>query len=170
VNSDAIIDRLARAPAAIRSAAAMCSIDDAAWKPDGASWSVLEIICHLADEEDEDFPLRLRLLLEDPGQDWPPIDPEGWCEQRSYRDRLLHEQLVRFESARAGHIAWLRPLLGVDWSLAKAHPAFGPMHAGDLLGAWAAHDALHLRQIAKRLHQLSERDAAGFTTRYAGDW
>ncbi|NUP91044.1 MAG: DinB family protein, partial [Candidatus Sumerlaeia bacterium] len=49
------------------------------------------------------------------------------------------------------------------------HPKAGPLRAGDLLAAWAAHDALHLRQIAKRLLDLARRDAGGFKTDYAGD-
>jgi hypothetical protein len=58
----------------------------------------------------------------------------------------------------------------VDWSVAYQHPKVGPIRAGDLLTGWAAHDALHLRQISKRLFQLAERDGAGFTSRYAGEW
>ena len=40
----------------------------------------------------------------------------------------------------------------------------------DLLTSWAAHDALHLRQIAKRLFQLAERDGGEYNSRYAGEW
>ena len=64
----------------------------------------------------------------------------------------------------------LHALKDPDWSRFKEHPRFGPMIAGDLLAAWCAHDALHLRQLARRLHQLAQRDAAGGTIRYAGDW
>jgi hypothetical protein len=36
--------------------------------------------------------------------------------------------------------------------------------------SWAAHDMLHLRQIAKRLFQIAQRDGDGFSTDYAGEW
>jgi len=49
----------------------------ARWKPAPEEWSVLEVICHLYDEEREDFRTRTRLTLEDPEADWPPIDPVG---------------------------------------------------------------------------------------------
>ncbi len=44
------------------------------------------------------------------------------------------------------------------------------MHAGTLFASWLAHDALHLRQIAKRMYELAVRDAGSFDTKYAGDW
>ena len=44
------------------------------------------------------------------------------------------------------------------------------MRAGDLLASWCAHDALHLRQVAKRLHQLTDAQAGDFEVGYAGDW
>ena len=42
--------------------------------------------------------------------------------------------------------------------------------AGDLLAAWSAHDALHLRQISKRLYQIAQRDAGSYSVQYAGEW
>src|SRR5690606_39946827 len=48
-----------------------------------------------------------------------------------------------------------------DWSRTHTPRRPPPLSAGQLLACWAAHDALHLRQIAKRLHQLAARDAAG---------
>ncbi len=46
------------------------------WKPKPGDWSILEVINHLYDEEREDFPARLNLLLHHPGQPWPKFDPE----------------------------------------------------------------------------------------------
>lgn len=170
MNPEAIIARLANGPNAIRAAAMLVSEEDRSWKPSARDWSVLEIVCHLADEEDEDFPRRLRLLLGDPEQEWPPIDPERWAIERDYPSQDLTQQLDHFAKRRAGHVAWLRSLGASDWSVKKTHPVFGSMHAGELLGAWAAHDALHLRQITKRIYQLTQRDAAPYGTQYAGEW
>jgi hypothetical protein len=36
------------------------------------------------------------------------------------------------------------------------------------MASWAAHDALHLRQIAKRLYELTARDAGRYSAGYAG--
>ena len=96
-------------------------LDESQWrfKPPTGNWSVLEIVCHLADEEVDDFRTRLKLTLESPELPWPQ---------------------------------------------------FGPIPAGDLLNAWAAHDLLHIRQITKRLFELNALEAKPFENRYAGNW
>jgi Protein of unknown function (DUF664). len=143
--------------------------DDARWKPADGAWSILEIVCHLADEELYDFRERVRLTLNDPTASWPPIDPEGWAVERQYNERELSEAVAKFRSLRSESIAWLRSLQNPDWT--RTHRAsFGDLHAGDLLAAWAAHDCLHLRQVAKRLFEIAARDAGEYTTRYAGEW
>ena len=145
------------------------SVEDARWKPTDGAWSILEIVTHMADEEVEDFPARLRSTLDDPKRQWNPIDPEGWAVQRRYNDGDLDEQVRRFVSLRGESIDWLRRLSDPKWSNTFVHPK-GEISAGDLLASWAAHDALHLRQIAKRLFQMTQRDAGEYSAKYAGSW
>lgn len=165
----ALIRRLERGPEAV-TAMAHAAGPDAGWKPDDRSWSLLEIVCHLCDEETDDFRARLRSTLEDPRREWAPIDPEGWAVARAYASRDLETELARFRSERAASVAWLHQLDRPQWSSIRTHPRFGPIRAGDLLAAWAAHDALHLRQLSRRLYQLACRDAGGFDPVYAGTW
>ncbi len=168
-----IIERLERAPHALRSIVGIASSEDATWRSPTGAWAIIEIIRHMGDEEVDDFRARLRSTLEDPSRAWPSIDPEGWARERKYIDDDLAEAVERFCEERTASLMWLSSLgdpSRVDWSLAHMHPRFGPITAGDLLAAWAAHDALHLRQIAKRLFELTQRDAAPAGTRYAGEW
>ena len=144
--------------------------EDARWRPADAAWSILEVVGHLADEEVEDFRTRLRLTLHEPASEWPPIDPPRWARERRYNDAQLSEVTQRFVRERIASIKWLRELRDPNWSSVATHPTAGPIHAGDLLAAWAAHDALHLRQIAKRMFQLAQRDGGKYSTRYAGEW
>lgn len=163
--------RLAQFPPALRSVASVCSAEDARWKPAPEHWSVLEVCCHLLDEEREDFRVRADLTLRDPALEWPKLDLAQVAEKRKYNERDLAQVLADFERERAASISWLDGLAeSADWSRAKAHPQFGPLAAGMLLAAWAAHDALHLRQIARRLHDLAARDAGEYSVKYAGDW
>jgi len=169
-----IVARLGGTPGAIRALVTPLSDADVRWKPAPEHWSILEVCCHLLDEEREDFRVRLRSTLEDPARAWPPLDLERVAERRAYNTRQLGPTLDAFEQERRESLAWLASVLSPfsrpDWSRAYNHNRYGPMHAGMLLASWAAHDALHLRQIAKRLHGLAERDSAGWTTKYAGDW
>src|SRR5690348_11163109 len=53
-------------------------------RPAPAEWAPIEILCHLRDEETEDFGARLRAVL-DGRKEFVPIDPERWVEERGYR-------------------------------------------------------------------------------------
>jgi len=171
IDAGAIIGRLERGAAAIAALAAMVSPQRARWKPAPEHWSILEVCCHLLDEEREDFRVRLRNTLEDPSRPWPALDLVGVAEKRKYNERDLASIVDEFVRERRASIAWLRSLPeSTDFRTAYQHPKFGPIAAGDLLASWAAHDALHIRQIAKRLHGMAADDAPGFAIAYAGDW
>jgi hypothetical protein len=59
-NLIASLERFGRMlPAIVRDVSA----DDSQWKPPDGAWSILEIVCHLADEEEFDFRARLELTL-----------------------------------------------------------------------------------------------------------
>ncbi len=153
-------------------AAQVVGVDDhqARWKPDAAQWSILEVMCHLADEEVDDFRTRLDLTLHRPEAEWPRIDPQRWAVERRYNEGSLDEALGRFLDRRGQTVAWLAGLAAPDWSRAHQHPRFGPISAGDLMISWVAHDHIHIRQL-NRLHReylvasLPEHSPA-----YAGKW
>ncbi len=146
------------------------SPEQARWKPDAAQWSILEVMCHLADEELDDFRTRLDLTLHEPEAEWPRIDPQRWAAERRYNEGSLDEALARFLDRRAQTVAWLEGLAAPDWSRSHQHPRFGPISAGDLMISWVAHDHIHIRQL-NRLHReyvvasLPEHSPA-----YAGKW
>ncbi len=170
MHTAALIDRLARFPNALRASCSVVREDDGGWSPGPEHWSIVQIVQHLVDEERDDFRPRVRLTLEDPSRAWPPIDPEGRARERGNHSERLPDLLGEFDRERADSVAWLRTLVDPTWDNAHHHPEFPPLAAGDVLASWAAHDAIHLRQVAKRLHQLATRDAGRFATDYAGPW
>jgi len=127
------------------------SDEQARWKPGKDRWSILEVINHLYDEEREDFRQRLRLVLNDPRDPWPPIDPEGWVIQRNYNEKDLKLSLNSFFEAREKSLRWLDGLDSPDWQATHQHPQMGPMSAELVLANWLAHDLFHIRQ-ATDLH------------------
>ncbi len=163
------IGALERFPATLRAALAGVTEAEARHRSPSGAWSIVEIVNHLADEEVDDFPRRLLLILENPQQDWPPIDPEGWARERDYQSRDLAQSLDRFAHLRAASVEWLRSLQDPDWSTTKHDPR-GSMSARDMLASWLAHDMLHLRQVAKRMWELAEVRTGGGATAYAGPW
>lgn len=170
MNPDLLIGRLAVFAPSLRLLLAELDPQDARWRPPDGGWSTLEIICHLADEEREDFRGRLEFVLGGGQGDWTPIDPEGWIESRGYNELDLNRSLERFCLERRHTVAWLKSLKRPDWTATVDHPKLGALSAGDLLASLAAHDALHMRQISSRFHSLALRDAPGFSVAYAGAW
>ena len=146
------------------------SVEDARWRPPSQNWSILEIVCHLVDEEREDFPLRLRMTLENPQKRWPSINPELSAVERNYNEMNLEKKVREFCQLREASVQWLESLADPAWETAYHHPHLGTLRAGDLMAAWVAHDQLHVRQIAKRRYELIRRDAGEFMVDYAGEW
>jgi hypothetical protein len=56
--------------------------EEACIKPNAGSWSILEVVCHLYDEEREDFREHLDFILYRQSEEWHRIDPEGWVTER----------------------------------------------------------------------------------------
>ena len=138
-------------------------------RPTPESWSILEVVCHLYDEEREDFRQRLDIILHRPDEKWPPIDPTGWVTARKYNDRDLAESLASLIEERARSLAWLQDLPAPNWDAAYRAP-FGVMKAGDMLASWVAHDNLHLRQLVELRRGRVVRMTEPYSVRYAGDW
>ena len=141
----------------------------ARWKPDPDSWSILEVINHLFDEEREDFRVRLDYILHRPGEQAPPIDPAGWVTSRRYNERDLAKSLFNFLEERAASLTWLSALDSPNFQLFVEGP-FGRISAGDMLAAWAAHDLLHMRQLVELKYLFLKKNVEPYGPGYAGSW
>jgi hypothetical protein len=164
-----VVSRLAGQAKAIEALVTGISDKQARWKPDPASWSVLEVINHLWDEEREDFRMRIDYNLHRPGETWPPIDPAGWVTERRYNEGDPATSLQGFLNARETSLTWLQGLELPDWSASYEAP-WGTITAGDLLAAWAAHDLLHIRQLVELRWRLAQAEMAPYSADYAGKW
>lgn len=139
------------------------------YRPAPEKWCALEIVCHLVDEEREDFRARTRHVLEQPDAPLPSIDPVGWVTSRQYITKDFHQTLSEFLMEREASVRWLQSLKDPDWNRTHHHLRFGPMSAKMFLVNWLAHDLLHLRQII-RLKYDSLATTSGESMKYAGDW
>jgi hypothetical protein len=139
------------------------------WKPSPDKWCMLEIICHLRDEECEDFRTRIKQVLENPSNTLPPIDPVGWVQERKYLQQDFEQVLNDFLQERDHSVEWLKSLVAPKWDNAYKHPKFGPMSAQLFLSNWLAHDYLHIRQILflkRGYHEATANEPLD----YAGNW
>ena len=77
--TETLLQSLTASGASIVALAGGIDIEEWTWRPDEHRWSCLEILCHLVDEERDDFRTRIMRCLRDPDEAWPPIDPGEWA-------------------------------------------------------------------------------------------
>ena len=152
-----------------RACASDVSEAQARWKPAPDSWSILEVVSHLYDEEREDFRVRLDYILHHPDQPLPKIDPEGWVTERGYSQRELGPTLDNFMQERQSSLAWLRGLSEINWQALYQTP-YGQISAGDMFASWVAHDLLHLRQLVELHWAYTVDQLQPYNVDYAGRW
>lgn len=139
------------------------------YKPLPEKWCLLEIVCHLYDEERYDFRARTKHILENNQSALPPIDPVGWVKSRNYIEQEFEETLDKFLDERKKSVEWLKSLREPDWRNEYKHELFGMMSAEFFLTNWLAHDYLHFRQITSLKFNFLKH-ISGIDLLYAGEW
>lgn len=145
------------------------SQQDAQVKPGKSSWSILEVTCHLYDEEREDFREHLDFILHRQHEEWHPIAPTAWVKLRKYNQQNFKTMQRKFFKEREKSLAWLMTLKNTNWNITYKSK-FGSMRAGDMFASWVAHDNLHIRQLIELRRAHVERIAKPFHIQYAGAW
>jgi hypothetical protein len=153
----------------IRSLLAGITEEESRIKPAADSWSILETLCHLWDEERKDFRPRLEFILTHGEGKWPPIHPGAWVTERRYNEQDLRAVRDSFFGERSQSLDWLKGLENSNWDAAHSDD-FGTMTAGDMLASWVAHDNLAIRQLVELRRARLERITKPYSIDYAGEW
>ena len=153
----------------IRALTANMSQAEAQTRPTSEDWSMLEVMCHLRDEEREDFREHLDFILHPQNREWLKIDPQGWIISRKYNQQNFEEIRGSFFEERRKSLDWLIDLVDVDWDT-TCDSEFGPFSAGEMFACWIAHDNLHIRQLVELQRARIERVTQTHNILYAGDW
>jgi len=146
-------------------------VDDAQlrWKPAPGKWCMLEVICHLYDEETKDFRVRMDHVLNNTILPLEPLDPVGWVTSGNYMQQDADMVLQNFLVERGRSTEYLNALVAPAWHNQYNHPEYGPMTAGMFLINWLAHDYHHIRQV-NELKYLYFKEISGMPLDYAGNW
>ena len=139
------------------------------WRSRPDKWCLLEIVCHLYDEEQYDFRFRAQWVLEQPNKVPPQFNPLDWVKDHKYMEQNYKDMVSKFLTERDVSVAWLNSLQNPNWDNAYTHPKLGKVTAKHYLDNWLAHDYLHVRQIIKqKLDYLSSQTNENLE--YAGVW
>jgi hypothetical protein len=118
-------------------------------QPEGpGKWSIAQVLQHLADS-DLVWGWRMRLIL---AQDRPVLtgyDQDLWAERLHYADADPAHALETLRVLRRGNLALIERATPADLERVGVHSERGDESAGYLIGLYAGHDLLHLRQIER---------------------
>ena len=164
-----IIDKLASNANVFIGLLANCSKEEYVWKSAPDKWCLLEVACHLLDEEKEDFRARCKHIIENPELEMPSINPILWATEREYMKKDFERVLTTFIEERTRSVAWLQTVPDNKWLNEYQHPKVGAISAELILDNWLAHDYLHMRQILN-VKYLYLKNITKQKLDYAGDW
>jgi hypothetical protein len=153
----------------IRALLAGVTPEAARLKSSTESWSMLEVVCHLYDEEREDFREHLDFILHRQHEEWHTIDPQRWMTERNYNQQDFVEMQEKFFIEREKSLAWLDSLRNPDWEKTYTNE-YRTISAAEMFACWAAHDNLHIRQLVELRRQWLEMITEPYNLEYAGDW
>ena len=142
-------------PRVLRAITRELSEDQLNWRRDDDDWSIIEVIAHLADAEDNSIDRTRRMLAEDNPQ-FSEYDEKAWARDRGYRSKTLAEVLTRFRDQREAHIQTLEALDDSGWIQAGDHSTMGRLTVNSITAHMITHDMMHLAQISDLL--LAQRD------------
>jgi hypothetical protein len=143
--------------------------EEAQVKPDENSWSILEVLCHLYDEEREDFREHLDFILQRQQEEWHVINPRTWVVERRYNEQDFGIMQEKFFAERQKSLDWLAEISNRDWGTTYTSP-YGSVTAGEMFASWVAHDNLHIRQLVDLRRRRIEVITQPYSIEYAGDW
>lgn len=164
-----IIDQLSKNKHVIIQLMINVSDTQAVWKPDPNKWSMLEVVCHLIDEEKFDFRTRVKSILDNPDKSLPKFNPLDWVDNHHYLEQDFIQKANEFESQRSASIEWLNSLQNPKWKKEHHHPSLGVLSAEFFLANWVAHDYIHIRQLNRLAYEFLDFQSAADLT-YAGNW
>ncbi len=136
------------------------AVEQYTFRDDKNSWCLLEVVCHLLDEEVEDFRARVSHILARPNLPLKPISPDKWPVERNYIQKDFNAAVQNFLDERQKSIDWLTSLKNPKWEQTVYHPEVGPRSAKKFLVNWLAHDYHHIRQI-NRIHHAYLKFSSG---------
>jgi uncharacterized damage-inducible protein DinB len=166
---DILYEELQNSTETIRILLAGVSADEAQIRPGAGAWSILEVVCHLYDEEREDFRDHLDFILHRSNEKWPDFDSGRWVTERKYNEQNFGEMQAKFFLERERSLAWLDGLDDPDWEKACTTP-YRTISAGEMFACWVAHDNLHIRQLVELRRMRLENLTKPYNLGYAGDW
>lgn len=157
MDTEGLIRDYLEGPHDLRRAVAGLSSEQLRARPIPGRWSVLEVVCHLADSEQAWCHRMKRTIAED-----RPLligyDETRFAASLAYHDHDVEEDLALFELLREQMARVLRLVPAAAWARPAIHSQYGLMTLEDQVRTEVEHVSHHLKHIEEK------RQALGVTT------
>lgn len=126
------------------------------------TWTVKEVVAHLIVCEQTNWLPRIRIILNNPGTVFSPMDMQAHMELAA--NYSLRELLAQFDQLRANAVRELKEyqLQEDDFLKTADHPVIGKVSLVNLISTWTAHDMTHLAQIARIIARQNKELVGNF--------
>jgi hypothetical protein len=155
-----LLERFRRGPELVATATTGAAGSQLDYRPAPGTWSVRQIVCHLADMEMA-AAVRLRKIIAEDNPSLDACSPEAWAERLNYTSRRFSQALESFRRIRAENHALLEDLPEETYFRTGVHPTRGAVTLLDTLRHYAEHAENHARQIMKVRSQYKQSKATG---------
>ena len=115
-------------------------------QPSENRWSVLQIVCHLADAELLASVRIRRIITQDRTRLWG-YQQEVWADRLGYQQRKIETALARFALLRRENGELLADQSDAVWQQTAEHDLYGVLSLRQWIEDYLDHTAKHLNQI-----------------------
>ena len=120
-------------------------------------WSIMEVLCHMADAELMQA-WRIRRTLTEDTPVLSPMDQDVWMDRLHHEHATLQEALELLRALRLANLRLAGALGDDELDRLSHHPERGEESIRTILAVLAGHDAVHLDQIRRirAAHEAAE--------------
>jgi hypothetical protein len=151
--SSALIDAYLEGPVSLRSAVSDLSPEQLRARPVPGKWSVMEVVCHLADSE-QAWCHRMKRVIAEARPLLIGYDEGRFAATLAYHDHDLEQELALLEGMRKQMAMILRALPEASWSFTGVHSECGLITLEDMLRAEVEHIPHHLGFVIEKRRAL----------------
>lgn len=143
-----LLERFRRGPEVLASALTGAAGAEVDFQPSAGSWSVRQIVAHVADSEVV-ATVRLRRVIAEDSPQLEAYDQNLWAERLDYARRKYSQSLETFRRLRAENYELIKDLPPEVWSRSGLHTERGVESLLDILRRNAEHAESHALQVRR---------------------
>ncbi len=147
------LDAYLAGPKDLRAAVVDLSREQLMTRPIAGKWSVLEVVCHLADT-DANIAYRIKRVLSEERPSFERVKPDLMVAALAYHDREAEEELACFEATRRQMGRILRVSPAAAWERTGIVGDRGEKTVVQMLNGAVEHLAHHLKFIVEKRRRM----------------